>query len=180
MNAERGAVYGVVLVTVLASVASGPLVSGVDLTHEPDVLELDPGNGSVTVTSVDVPEDGFYLEPGKFGSDVYYLETPKVRANVSNVEGQPLVNYKVRITEANFTNLRIYFLGEEEEKAGGLNLEMPRSSLEPSVGANESYEAEVLVVVRDDEGDGPRVVHRENVTVEVGDDGRMLGGGMSS
>ncbi|PSQ15961.1 hypothetical protein BRD00_13195 [Halobacteriales archaeon QS_8_69_26] len=167
MNPERGAVYGVALVMVLASVASGPLVSGADLTHEPEALALDPGNGSVTVTSVEVPDDGFRLERGKFGSDAYYLESPPVRVNVKDVEGQPLVNYKLRIVEANVTNLRIYFLGEEEEEAGGLDLKIPRSSFEPSDGDKDSYEAEVIVVVRDNKGDGPRIVHRENVTVEV-------------
>lgn len=165
MEADRWAVPLTVLIVVLASVASGPLVGAVDLTHEQDVLALDPGNGSVTVSNVEVPEDRFGVERGRFGSELHYLQTPPVRVNVSEVEGQPLLTYEVRVEKLGYVGVRTYFLGEDVQRSGGLTVKIPRNQIRSAVESDRTYRAELILSVR--ETTGRRVIHRQNVTVEV-------------
>jgi hypothetical protein len=83
-------VVGTVL---LALVLTGPAV-GLDLTDEP--VTLDDGTATVEVVA---PAGDLRITPGRFGTDVAYLRTPTLVADVRAVEGTPRIVYEVVVPE---------------------------------------------------------------------------------
>lgn len=84
MSHGRVAVWAVVCVVVATSLLAGPALGVVDPTRPPPSLD----DGDATVTDVSVV-DGPAVEPGRFGTDVYYLRGPTVRATVDDVADTP-------------------------------------------------------------------------------------------
>jgi hypothetical protein len=148
---------GVILVV---SVLSGPLFGAVDLS--PTESRAAPGDGSATVEVVSVP-DGGRLAPTGYTDAGYLLSLPAATVEVSNLSGNPMVVYKLRIREVGYVASTTHFLGGEHEGQQALTLEgavLNRTSL-----PRESYRGELLVVKRTHEHE--TVLHRGNVTLRV-------------
>jgi len=163
MDLERGAVFGTVGVMVLFAVVSGPAVPGVEFAGEPQSQDVNPGVGSLDVSVVHVPDDGYYLQKGEFGTGVYYLNVPEAVVNIDSVEGEPLLTYKIKIDSLGYSRPTVHFLNGSEE--GRMNLSIQRDSVDQNLIDQESYEATVLIIHRF--RGGTRTVFSKNVTVEV-------------
>ncbi|WP_284006936.1 hypothetical protein [Haloarcula pelagica] len=78
---------------VLSLVATGPLV-GIDVTQgSPESF----GEGTATVTAVDVEFSELRVTDGRFGTDVSYLRVPTASVTVGSVTGRPRLVYLVRV-----------------------------------------------------------------------------------
>lgn len=153
---------GCILVTV---VVSGPLVPGITLTdhHEPrELASPNPGDGSVSLESVDVP-DTLTLTKSWYGAGVYHLSFPDGHLTISNVTGEPLLVYRFQIDELNYVRGRTFFLSPESPTQ--LNVSLDRENFAPGRITKDAYDAEFVIIQRVNEND--TVLYRENVTVTV-------------
>lgn len=167
MEPHRIAVYATVAVVVAVAVASGPLVGAVDLTHERTDGGTGPegslGQGSVDVTVESLPGEAT-LDRSEYGAAAYTLRVPDARVVLSNVTGQPMVVYKLKIPAMGYTSGTVHFVTAEHE--GAFTLELERDSLAPDGIDRDRYEGTLTVLVR---ADGERIVAREPITVVVRD-----------
>jgi hypothetical protein len=162
MRTERVSVGLVVAAILVASLLSGPLVAGVDLSTTADDDGPAPETGNATVDLVDVPGTAT-LEKGSFGADApYALTVPDATVRLSNVTGGPLLVYKLRIPELGYTRGTTLFL--DGSMAGQRSVTLERTTVEKDL-QRDRYRGELLLLFR---GDGPeRTLYRGNVTVEV-------------
>jgi len=162
MDTVRGLAWFAVGAIALVAVASGPLVSAVDLTERPEEASVAPGQGEVTVTSVEVDAASTRFYDGRYGSETIYLDIPDARVGVEDARGDPIVNYRVRVPELGMSSTQMYVPDEDNDE---LTLGFERPAYDPSRITAEAYEVELAVVVRDD--DGARTVYRTTVSAEV-------------
>jgi hypothetical protein len=162
MDVAHWSVYAVIALIVGVTLASGPLVGAVDLTHERPEEAFSPGSGSANVTVLSLPERAT-LTKGKYGAGSYYLEVPDATVRIDSLSGQPMVVYTLRIRELGYTRSTTHFLEAGMEGSQPLNIE--RGTLSPDRIAKNVYAGELLVEVRDDAGE--RIIETRNVTVEV-------------
>ncbi|KTG09036.1 hypothetical protein AUR64_14635 [Haloprofundus marisrubri] len=171
MRASGAAVWLSVLAVVVLSVASGPLVAGVDFTAEDTESQSAPeralGSGNATVTDVSLDLDGIRLERGDYGSQTYYLQVPDATVDLQSVTGQPILAYKIRIPALGIERSSSAFLDESYTEDGPttLALSLDDGPVEPGRVTQSSYEAEVSVLLRSQSG--TRVLRQVSVTVEV-------------
>lgn len=119
------------------------------------------GQGTATVSVVSAPERAT-IEPGRQGGGVYYLRVPDAEVEVTQLRGNPLVTYSIKIDEMGKARSTAHALGS----AGNGRTEL---SIEPmTVDADEldrqRYEGRLRLVVR---GDEETVVYSEPITIEV-------------
>ena len=162
MDTVRGLAWFAVGAIALAVVASGPLVNAVDLTERPDEASVAPGQGTVTVASVDVDASATRFYEGRYGSETIYLDVPDARVDIESVRGDPIVNYRVRVPALGTSRTQLYVPDDGDD---GLTLEFERPAYDPDRITEEAYDVELEVVVRDD--DGVRTVYRTTVSAEV-------------
>ena len=162
MDTVRGLAWFAVGAIALAIVASGPLVSAVDLTERPDEASVAPGQGTVTVTAVDVDAGSTRFYEGRYGSETIYLDVPDARVGIEDVRGDPIVNYRVRIPALGTSRTQMYVPDEGDDV---LSLEFERPAYDPDRITEDAYDVEIAVVVRDD--DGARTVYQTTVSAEV-------------
>ena len=80
----------------ISLVATGPLF-GLDVTRDsPDSF----GEGTATVTAVDIEYSELRVTDGRFGTDVSYLRVPTASVTVGSVTGRPRLVYVVQVPEA--------------------------------------------------------------------------------
>jgi hypothetical protein len=163
MNLERGAVFGTIGVIVLFAIVSGPLVPGVEFAGEPQSEDVNPGVGSLNVSVVHVPDDGYYLQKGEFGTGVYYLNVSDAVVDVESVEGEPILTYKIKIEELKYSRQTVHFLDDSSD--GRMNLSIESDDIDKSVIDQESYEATIIIIHRF--RGGTRTIFSKNVTVKV-------------
>lgn len=163
MGVSRATVYAVVGIIVGLTLASGPLVGAVDLTSErgPEITDQF-GNGSADVTVEPLPES-LTISQGRYGSQQFYLRVPDVRANVSNVVGQPFLRYDVSIDEMGYSASTTAFLSPSVEGVTVLSMDAP--PFDEGDVQQDRYDATITILVHSDGTD--RIVERTNVTVEV-------------
>ena len=162
MDTVRGLAWFAVGAIALAVVASGPLVSAVDLTERPDEASVAPGEGSVTVATVDVDAASTRFYEGRYGSETIYLDVPDARVGLEEVRGDPIVNYRVRVPALGASRTQMYVPDEGDDE---LILGFDRPAYDPDRITADAYDVEVAVVVRDD--DGARTAYRTTVSAEV-------------
>jgi hypothetical protein len=155
----------VVAVVLVTSLLSGPLIGAADLTPAPEIDDsFGPGQGSMNVTVHSVPDQARLVE-SDFGAGAYFLRMDSADVTLSNVRGQPILVYKLRISGLIFVSSRNTFVTEADE--GRMSVPFAEDTVQRE-RMNESvqeYPAEIVVgVLANDE---ERVVHRTNVTVEV-------------
>lgn len=165
MNAGRFAATLTVAVVLLTALLSGPLVGAVDLTKEPPVdTDFNPGQGSANVTVLSVPETGT-LKQFEFGAGAYYLRMDAMEVNVTAVEGQPLLVYKLRSSDLTFVSSTNTFLNESSTGPMTVPFREDTIQRERVNASRDSYTMELVVGVL--ANDTERVIQRSNVTVEV-------------
>ncbi|MFC7227740.1 hypothetical protein N0B31_10025 [Salinirubellus salinus] len=165
MQAGRLAATLTVAVVLVTSLLSGPLVGAADLSPAPEVDDsFGPGQGSMNVTVHSVPDEARLVQ-SDFGAGAYFLRLDSADVTLSNVVGQPILVYKLRVSGLVFVSSRNTFVTEADE--GRMTVPFAEDTVQRE-RVNESveeYPAEIVVgVLANDE---ERVVHRTNVTVEV-------------
>jgi hypothetical protein len=152
------------LVVVSTAAISGPLVPGVDLSPEPGTagVEPNPGSGNVTVESVSLDGE-FVVKKGAFGSGQYVLLAPDAIVTVGQVEGQPIVTYKIQVHGVGISRSSVAFLSPENSQRQVLS--MGEKTVSPDRVDQDQFEIGVVVTARD-EG-GADEVFNETVFAEV-------------
>ena len=150
-----------IVIILLLSLLFGPLVGAVDLSPSKPISV--PGHGSVDVDVVSVPVEG-RLDPAGYSENKYVLSLGAATVEISNLSGNPMVIYKLRVREVGYVASTTHFFGGEPEGQQTLTLEgavLKRTSL-----PRETYRGELLVIKRVHERD--TVLYRGNVTLRVG------------
>lgn len=149
----------------LVTVVSGPGVA-IDLTaeNEPGYTGgVAIGSGTTSVTIESVPTS-VTLEQERFGASVYRLSVPPATVTVDRVRGKPLLTYKIRIPGLGHESGSATVL--DPSRTGERTLTISDRNFDPGEVRQDAYHAELIVLTRDD--GGKTVLHRANVTIEVG------------
>ncbi|MFC7166939.1 hypothetical protein [Halospeciosus flavus] len=159
---SRGAVIVTVSVIVLVTLASGPVISSINLTtNQSDTASFDDGN--ITVTDVTIPNDSYTFHQGNYGSAAYYLETPDTTLTLKSVTGSPRLVYKLRIPAKSYVVAKTTFI--RNNATGQFSLTGPSDTFKPSTINQSEYRGKVTILVRS--GMESRVLATKNVTIEV-------------
>lgn len=159
MTPSRIAVYIVGGFIVVTAILMGPLVPGVELPAEEESTSIGTGNATVTVSFI--PET-VTIEGGSHGANVYYLEVPAATVEVSDLRGNPVLDYSLSIDELGYSRGSIYVLEELGEGVQRITLE--QDSLEPEDIEQGEYDGEITLTLR---GETEQVLVQQNITVEV-------------
>lgn len=151
----------VAVVFILSSVILfGPLVG----LQSPDPPSERAGlaNGSANVTILKQPPSSLELERGRYSSGQYVLRVPSAVVSVDSVSGQPLLTYKVQLTELGYAQSTIAELSPETD--GRITLSPKPISIDAERVENDTYIAELSIILR---ASGKQILYRNNVTVHV-------------
>jgi hypothetical protein len=165
MHAGRLATTLTVAVVLITSLLSGPLVASVDFSPTPEIDDaFGPGQGSMNITVHSVPEEARLVETN-FGAGAYELRMGPANVTLTNIVGQPILVYKLRVQGLVFVSSRNTFVTQND--TGQMTVPfaddtVQRERVDPAV---EEYPAEIVVGVLANGEE--RVVQRTNVTVEV-------------
>jgi hypothetical protein len=119
----------------------------------------------MNVTVHSVPDEARLVE-ADFGAGAYFLRMDPADVTLSNVVGQPILVYKLRVPGLVFVSSRNTFVTDTDEGQMSVPFDedtVQRERVDPEA---EEYPAEIIVGVLANGTE--RVVHRTNVTVEVG------------
>jgi hypothetical protein len=165
MQAGRLAATLVVAVVLVTSLLSGPLVGATDLSPAPEIDDsFGPGQGSMNVTIHSVPDEARLVQ-SDFGAGAYSLKMAPADVTLSNIRGQPILVYKLRVSGLVFVSSRNTFVNESDKGRMSVPFADDTVQRERVNESVEQYPAEIVIgVLANDE---ERVVHRTNVTVEV-------------
>jgi hypothetical protein len=126
MRTDR-VVVGVVAVCIVGlTLATGP-VGLLDIGTSTGGLD-DPGSGTATIEVLSEP-DGVTLEPSDDGQNLLHLSVPATLVDVSNVTGNPILSYQVRLNGAGLSTDTIAFLGDQGP--GELEMSFDRRTYQP-------------------------------------------------
>ena len=142
MEPARSEAAVLVLVAVVLLV-SGP-VGGVSFASPSP--SLDDGDASLAVLSPGEADAPLMLRPGRFGTDVAYLELPDMVADVRSVTGSPEVVYEVHVPEIGVEKRVRQVITSDFE--GRLRYEVDDRGLPRHVLDTDSYEGRVVVRVQ--------------------------------
>jgi hypothetical protein len=153
----------VTLVLILGTgVLSGPLVGGVDLT--PDPAEPQFGDGTVEVTSIELPENATLLTP-RFGAGKATVRVPPARLQLTNVSGSPRLMYIIEIQGLTYTRSTATTVTAENE--GTFDLTIEDGQLTADQISNSRYRGELTVEMWSN--GCSRQLAQQNISVEVKD-----------
>jgi hypothetical protein len=155
----RIAVYVVAALIVATTLATGPLVGAVELPAENQGPTIGTGNATVSVTYL---PDTVTIEAGERGTDAYYLEVPAATVEVSELRGNPILDYSIQVDGFGYSRGSIHLLGELGEGPHSITLE--RDSFESGQLDQGQYDAVLSLTLR---GDSEQMLVERNVTVEV-------------
>lgn len=161
MDVARASVWGAIVVVLVVSLASGPLVGAVEFTHASE-NDAPPGSGHARATVLSTP-DSVALEKGEYGSGSYYLRVPDAVVRLEGVSGQPLLTYKLYIRELGYSRGTTHFLSPTSE--GRMEVSLSTDAFAPDRIQQEQYRGELILRLRDDRGE--RTLAEKNVTVVV-------------
>jgi hypothetical protein len=149
----------VALFIVVTLVVTGPLI-GVDAVRtQPTTI----GDGTASVTAVDVPTSEIRITDGRFGANVAYLRVPDASVTVDSVSGRPRLLYQVAVPalDISLEDERVLSAGQ----TGTYRLAPGDRGLAPSVSDQDTYNGSVRIRVQSFETEATVVA--ENVTVRV-------------
>lgn len=159
MTPGRAAVFGAVGLIVLATAATGtPLWTVPD--RGSDQAQLGQGTADVSVQSV---PDTATIDPGRQGGDVYYLRVPNARIAVSQLRGNPILTYSLRIDEIGYSTSSVN--GLAGVGAGTAAVSIEQVPLDGTRLTQDRYDGELRLVLRGD--DSEEVVYSGPIAVEV-------------
>lgn len=147
-----------VAVVIVSLVFSGPLVPGVSLTQAGE-RTLDDGNA--TVSSVTIDTDAVRITPGRFGTSVQYLRLPDARVDVTGVEGQPRLVYRLEVPALDLDLAETKLLSEPGQRV----VRLPDRAFAPGRLSADRYQGRLTVRVQSFSTD--YTVFNESVTIEV-------------
>ena len=107
------------------------------------------------------------LSRSEFGADVWRLDIPPARVNVTDIEGRPTVSYRIQIPELGRTaGIRTVF---SHCTTGRVPLRIDQPTFQPETVDNETYDATLFVTYRGTENGTKveRTLAERNVTVVV-------------
>lgn len=159
MDSARGVVVATAGLVVMVTVATGP-IGLLDVSGERSLESAGEGNASVTVVS---EPDQAVLERGRQGGGVYYLRVPDVEVDISELRGNPILDYSLSIDALGYSRSSIHFLGNSGTGRTGISLS--RDTFDESQIEQETYQAQLTVTLRTN--GTKRVVYNETTTVEV-------------
>lgn len=163
MRLARGLVVLTLVGIVVLSVLSGPLVAGIDLSRSPPPHES-IGTGTASVTIRDVPEQ-LTLEQGSFGAGTYHVADEESVVSATAVEGNPYLEYRLRIPELDIVHIR----GESlYGVSGNYTLQFDAYEVRPERIRQETYQGVLAIHLQSDDF---AELYRSNVTVRVRDRG---------
>ena len=163
MDTAQRAVVAAVSTIVAVTLLSGPLVGAVDLTTESGTgISDELGEGSAEVSVESLPTD-LTISEGRYGSEQFFLRVPDATVRLSNVTGQPLLKYNIRIEDLGYSSGTTLFISAEQE--GTNRLSLTRSTFDAGEIRQDSYEATLSVSLRANGTE--RVVRERAVVVEV-------------
>ncbi|MBX0322828.1 hypothetical protein EGH21_07265 [Halomicroarcula sp. F13] len=148
---------GVALFVVVVSLSTGPL-AGADVTNE---RATDFGEGTATVSSVDVEAASIRVTDGRFGTGVEYVRPPTATVSVESVTGRPRLVYLVSIPNVDVELVETTVV----TGPGTYRLEPEDHGMATGTADAGTYDGTLTVRVQSFTAD--RTVYRENVTVEV-------------
>jgi len=149
----------VALFIVVTLLVTGPLV-GVDAVRtQPTTI----GDGTASVTAVDVATSEIRITDGQFGANVAYLRVPDASVTVDSVSGRPRLLYQVDVPalDISLEDERVLSAGQ----TGTYRLAPGDKGLSPSVLDQDAYNGSVRIRVQSFETEATIVA--ENVTVRV-------------
>lgn len=149
----------VALCIVAVLVVTGPLI-GVDAVRpQPTTL----GDGTVTVSSVQIETADIRVTHGRFGANVSYLRVPEASVTVESVTGRPRLLYQVSVPELGISleAERILISGQP----GRYEFGPGDSAIDPATVTRDTYDGTVRV--RAQSFEMSEVVVSRNVTVRV-------------
>jgi hypothetical protein len=165
MQVGRLAAALTVAVVLVTSLISGPLVGAADLSPAPGVDDsFGPGQGSMNVTVHSVPDEARLVE-SDFGAGAYFLRMDSADVTLSEIRGQPILVYKLRVYDLVFVSSRNTFVMEADEGRMSIPFAEDTVQRERVDDDVEEYPAEIVVGVLANGEE--RVVQRTNITVQV-------------
>jgi len=159
MSLDRGIAYATASLIILLTLASGPLVGFVTIP-EPGTSSP-PGTGNATVSVTSAPET-VALDRGQHGAGLYYLEVPDTTIEISELQGNPILDYSIGIEELGYRRGSVVFL--ESVGNGTKSVQLERANFEQSRINQDQYEGQLQLTLR---GDTETVLLNRTVTVEV-------------
>jgi hypothetical protein len=155
METDRLIVYAVAACIAVLTLATGP-VGLLEIPESSGVLTNDPGTGNATVEVVSEPET-VTLREGE--QDVWVLEAPSARVNVSNIRGNPLLDYAVSVEGTGYSISSATPLGTQEP--GQVEVGIDPGQLDPESAQNATG-ATLTLILR---GDIDRTLFERRVEV---------------
>jgi hypothetical protein len=113
----------------------------------------------VSVTSA--PETAA-IDRGQHGTELYYLEVPDTTIEISELQGNPILDYSIGIEELGYSRGSVVFL--ESVGNGTKSVQLERANFEQSRINQDQYEGQLQLTLR---GDTETVLLNRTVTVEV-------------
>jgi hypothetical protein len=148
----------VAVVVCVSLVVTGPLL-GIDVTRQSATAF---GEGSASVSAVEIQSDRFQVTPGRFGTGVDYVRIPAASVTVDAATGRPRLLYLVSVPALDVdivtTTLVTGAPRTYELTPGDQGIERGRAT-------NRTYEGTLTVRVQSFTAD--RTITTRNVTVEV-------------
>ncbi|EMA25120.1 MULTISPECIES: hypothetical protein [Haloarcula] len=149
----------VALFVLVTLVVTGPLV-GVDAVRtQPTTI----GDGTATVSSVQLPTSEIRFTDGRFGTNVAYLRVPDASVTVDSVTGRPRLLYQVAVPALDISLEDEQVLSDGQ--SGTYRLAPGDRAVTPSSLERDVYRGTVLLRVQSFET--AETIVAENVTVQV-------------
>ncbi|AJF25290.1 hypothetical protein SG26_05870 [Haloarcula sp. CBA1115] len=155
----RHPLTAVALFVLVTLVVTGPLV-GVDAVRpQPTTI----GDGSATISSVQLPTSELRFTDGRFGTNVVYLRVPDASVSVDSVTGRPRLLYQVAVPALDISLEDEQVLSDGQ--SGTYRLAPGDRAVTPSSLERDVYRGTVLLRVQSFET--AETIVAENVTVQV-------------
>jgi len=163
MDADESIVTSSLVAVVLASVVTGPAIGLVDVTPAPDARLV--GDGTATVSAVELDTESFRFERGRFGSGVDYLRVPDPTVQFASVSGRPRVVYRVSVPAVGVERLQTRLLssGDRHARVSMSDRAFPRCGCDLAIG-NEPHL--VIVEIRIQSFDVDKTVYSTTLVLD--------------
>ena len=145
---------GIILLLTLATGPFGPLA----LSTAGETAT--PGTGSAEVSVVSAPET-VTLTSAQHGASGFYLQVPAAVVEVTDLQGNPILEYSLTVDELGYARTTVHFLADSGEGRQTVVLERDHLDRDPD---RETYEGQIELIVR---GENKTVLLDREVEVRI-------------